>query len=1083
MAEPQPAQNSVHCPECGALLSASRLDGLCPVCLLEETSPTPAGSADPAAAAPSLMFLPGYQLIREIARGGMGIIYEASQFSPSRTVAIKMLLPHLMDDEAMRERFRREAQAMASLDHQGILPVYEVGDHNGLPYFSMKLAAGGTLSDQAWRYRGNWLTIAALIADLSDAIQMAHSHGVLHRDLKPANILFDELGRAYLSDFGIAKQLAADPAGLDLTKSATLLGTPNYLPPEWAAGTARSPTTAGDVYGIGAILYQLLTGDPPHHAHQLTTLLRQIADQPVTAPRQVDPTVPRDLEIICLKALAKDPDHRYPSAHEMAEDLRLWLAGRPIRARPASRVERIWRWSRRNPLPASLAALLATALTVGGAALWKSLQTSRHNLQSSLVAQASALRETGRLGNRTQAIGALDQAIRLRPSQEAQVELTSALAMTDLRESQRFSYGTGNRVHTDAAFTCYTFVDSHRRLTVRRLADEAVLSSVPNDIIDPEGFGPFSPDGRFLCLRPAGQTLFSIWDCHEHVFRQQGIPGSYLLFAPDSRTLAIGHKDGRLTLMDAITGANHATHSTDLTLIRPYSFSPDGTRLVTGQFKESKFLVIDIGSGQTVLRGELPPAAHVRCAVWKPDSSGFFIGTESFKIYEWSIADNSLPRQYTGHQGNIFALAIHPDGEWLLSQSEDGTTRLWNTASAQTVAQLPYYGSEVRFSGDGRRLLCEDREAQSVHLLELAPASVCRQFPIPHPDQDRIGTRGCWFITFSPDGGLLSVGDTDGIMHFDGQTGQSRGRGYTGYCWSLGWTDDGSALYSVSMAGLQRWPVHHKSHPAPPGSPPGAEGASRSEPPQEWTLLPPERWPTDYPNSNRPARTMNHLSISSGARKLALAYDDQISLLNLSEGQTMGSFPTVEFLLDSIALNSGGTLVAASQQKGPGLLVWDTTDRTRLHQLPTQFPEATVRFHPDGIRLFSGDLSALSCWNAQSGSLIWRFPCPARSPITVQLALTPDGTLLAANLTPETISLIDPATGREITRLRHPSPHSISGLAFSPDHSRLAALCLGHLVQLWDLHRLREELSARSIDWPHPPLPQRQLPLVWTLPP
>ena len=187
------------------------------------------------------MFLPGYQLSREIARGGMGIIYEAFQLSPSRTVAIKMLLPHLMDDEAMRERFRREAQAMASLDHQGILPVYEVGDHNGLPYFSMKLAAGGTLSDQAWRYRGNWRTIAALIADLSDAIQMAHSHGVLHRDLKPANILFDELGRAYLSDFGIAKQLAADPAGLDLTKSATLLGTPNYLPPSGLPGRQGAP--------------------------------------------------------------------------------------------------------------------------------------------------------------------------------------------------------------------------------------------------------------------------------------------------------------------------------------------------------------------------------------------------------------------------------------------------------------------------------------------------------------------------------------------------------------------------------------------------------------------------------------------------------------------------------------------------------------------------------------------------------------------------------------------------------------------------------------------------------------------------
>ena len=1070
MADPEPA--SAQCPECGTVLPISRLDGLCPVCLLGETLPPLTGTAKTTGAAPPLMYLPGYRLAREIARGGMGIIYEASQLNPSRTVAIKMLLPHLMEDEGMRERFRREAQAMASLDHQGILPVYEVGDHDGLPYFSMKLASGGTLSEQAWRYRGNWRTIAALIADLSDAIQMAHSHGVLHRDLKPANILFDESGRAYLSDFGIAKQLAADPASLDLTNSATLLGTPNYLPPEWASGSARSPTTAGDIYGMGAILYQLLTGDPPHRADQLTTLLRQIADQVVAAPRSIDPTVPRDLEIICLKALAKDPDLRYPSAHELAEDLRLWLAGWPIRARAASRVERIWRWSRRNPLPASLAALLATALSVGGTALWNALQSSRQNLQSSLVAQASALRETGRLGNRTQAINALEHAIRLRPSVDAQVELTSALAMTDLRESQRFSYGSGNRVYTNAAFTCYTFLDPQRRITVRRLLDQAVLSAIPGDIVDPESYGPLSPDGRFLCLRPAGKSLFSIWDCQDHLFRQQGLSGTYFLFGPDSRTLAISHEDGSLALMDVITGAVHATHVTDLKPLRPYSFSPDGTRLIIGQFKASKFLILDTTTGQIVLRGEHPPAAKVRCAAWRPDGSGFFIGTESFEMYEWSLTDTSLPRPYTGHQGNVFAIAIHPDGEWLLSQAEDGTTRLWNTASAQTAAQLPYYGSDVRFSADGRQLLCEDRDAQLLHLLDLVPASVCRQFSVPHPDKDRIGTRGCWFITFSPDGGLLSVGDINGILHFDGHTGQPRGHAETGYCWSLGWARDGSALYSVSDSGFQRWPATVKTA--------GLTGTN-SKP--DWTLLSPERLKTQHSNPSRAGYDLNHLSVSQTHGTIALAYNDHIGLFSPPGGLPASSPPPVEFLLDSVAINPDATLVAASQKKASGVIVWDTARNTRLQLLPTRFYEATVRFHPDGTRVFTGDLDALSCWNARTGSLIWRFPCPIRSPSTVQCALTPDGTLLAANLSPETISLIDPGTGREITRLRHPSPHSISGLAFSADHSRLAALCLGHLVQLWDLHQLREELSTRAVDWPHPSLPLRQLPLAWNLTP
>ena len=590
-----------HCPECGSPLVESRLDGLCAVCLLGETS-DPDARAGTAADGPGLMHLPGYRLTREIARGGMGIIYEAVQHNPARTVAIKMLLPHLMEEPAMRERFRREAQSMAALDHPGILPVYEVGDHNGLPFFSMKLAPGGTLTEQAWRYRDNWKAIAGLIAELGDAIQMAHTHGVLHRDLKPSNILFDEQQRAYLSDFGIAKQLAADPAGMNLTKTSTLLGTPNYLPPEWAGGTARSATTAGDLYGLGAILYQLLTGDPPHRAAQLTTLLRQIADDPVVPPREVDRTIPRDLEIICLKALAKDPSHRYETANALVEDLRLWLEGRPIKSRATSSVEKLWRWSRRNPLPASLAAGLVAALAFGGTALWLSLQTSRRNLHNSLVAQASALRETGRLGNRTRSVAALEQAIQLQPSSAARAELSSALAMADLRAVQSFPYGSASRVHSDAALTRYTYVDDGGRISVRSLRDHRTLASLPDNIPDPEGYGAFSPDGRFIAIRPVKGHPFSIWDCLDGEFRLQDVPGSFILFSPDSRSIAIGNEGGVLKIMDLEEGTVLRSFDTGLEVVRPYSFSPDGTRLIVGQFKASKFAVLELTSGRTLMK-------------------------------------------------------------------------------------------------------------------------------------------------------------------------------------------------------------------------------------------------------------------------------------------------------------------------------------------------------------------------------------------------------------------------------------------------------------------------------------------------
>ena len=1076
-----------RCPGCGTPLSISRLDGLCPVCLLED--PAPEGPGEAPETGPGLMHLPGYRLTREIARGGMGIIYEALQLSPSRTVALKMLLPHLMEDPAMRERFRREAQSMAGLDHPGILPVYEVGDHNGLPYFSMKLASGGTLSAQAWRYRGEWRLMAGLMAYLADAIQMAHTHGVLHRDLKPGNILFDEHGLAYISDFGIAKQLVADADGHDLTRTATLLGTPNYLPPEWAAGTARNPTIAGDLYGMGAILYQLLTGNPPHQAGQLTTLLRQIADDPVVTPRSINPSIPRDLEIICLKVLAKDPVHRYSAAHELAVDLRLWLAGRPIRARTASSAEKLWRWSRRNPLPAALAALLAGALTFGGAALWNALQTSRLNLHDSLLAQARALRESGLLGIRTQAIQALDHAIRLQPSPASQAELSSALAMTELRPIPPFSYGSGERSNADAAFTRYTSLDAMGHLTVRQLQDRSIISRVPLDIVDPDGYGPFSPDGRFLCVRPVRKQPFAVWDCQENRFRHQAVAGTSVLFAPDSRTLAIGDAAGQLKLMDVITGAILATYDTALKPVRPYSFSPDGTHLVAGQFASPRFEVLETATGRSVQRGEHPPAARLRCAAWRPDGSGFFIGTESSKIYEWSLTGNSLPRPYIGHQNNVTALAVHPGGEWLLSQSKDGTTRIWSTLSAQMVAQLPCHGSEVRFSPDGRQLLFEDRNAQLLHLVDLIPSPVCRQFLIPHPDSDNIGTRGCWSICFSPDGALLSIGDTDGLFHFDGHTGQLLNHQRLGFCWSLAWSPDGSALFSASKSGLQCWPTARFPGPAPETPSPTAVSLSaptishRAPAGSAWRLLSPETWEKERPDPALPSASINHLAVSADNRTVALAYDHSLGLFDAASGKRTQRLPSIDSKLDALALSPDGSLAAASHQHADGVMVWDTASHHCLQRLPTRFAEATLCFHPDGRSLITGDLEALTCWDARSGAMRWQIPCPSRSSVSVRVALTPDGTLLAANLTPETVYLFDPANGHEITRLSHPSPHRIAGLAFSADHSRLAVLCLGHLVQLWDLQCLRQELSARSLDWAHPPLPPRQSPPDWQWPP
>ena len=278
-----------------------------------------------------------YELTEEIARGGMGIIYLARQTAPERNVALKMILHSWLDSPGARERFRAEAEAAASLEHPGILPIYEVGERGGLPYFSMKLAENGSLAARLpWRPERTVGAAVELVAALARAVQFAHQRGILHRDLKPGNILFDSADRAHVSDFGLARRLGGD--GVDLTQSANFAGTPTYMAPEQAAGGARL-TTAADVYALGAILYELLGGRPPFVGNSALELLRQTADDPPRPLRALDPRLPRDLEAICLRCLQKSPGQRYPSAAALAEDPRP-LAGGAADPRPAGRTRR-----------------------------------------------------------------------------------------------------------------------------------------------------------------------------------------------------------------------------------------------------------------------------------------------------------------------------------------------------------------------------------------------------------------------------------------------------------------------------------------------------------------------------------------------------------------------------------------------------------------------------------------------------------------------------------------------------------------------------------------------------------------------
>jgi eukaryotic-like serine/threonine-protein kinase len=330
-----------------------------------------------------ISYIGDYELLEEIAHGGMGVVFKARQVSLNRLVAIKMILSAQFAAPAEVRRFRLEAEAAANLDHPNIVPIFEVGEHEGRQYFSMGLVEGQSLAARVATGPLDPREAAGLVRDIALAIQYAHEQGVIHRDLKPANILIDRAGTPRVTDFGLAKQTRSESG---LTASGDVMGTPSYMPPEQAAGKTSEIGPAADIYALGSLLYCVITGRPPFQAATVTDTLLQVLDQEPVPPRRLNPGLDRDLETICLKCLEKEPRKRFDSARVMADELGRFLAGEPIQARPIGAPARAWRWCKRKPALASLAAGIVLALLVGTVvSSWQAIRASRQELRTRAV--------------------------------------------------------------------------------------------------------------------------------------------------------------------------------------------------------------------------------------------------------------------------------------------------------------------------------------------------------------------------------------------------------------------------------------------------------------------------------------------------------------------------------------------------------------------------------------------------------------------------------------------------------------------------------------------------------------------------
>src|SRR6266542_3357187 len=375
------------CRKCGAAIPSNSPEQSCGACLLatglradeavvggDLSDVASAKADDPSSQSPTLMDFGDYELLEQIGRGGQGVVFRARQKSLNRIVALKVIGLGQWATKAHLKRFRQEAEAAARLEHPGIVPIHEVGERDGSCYFSMKFIEGGQLDDVGKRTPMSIRQAAELIAKLAHTVHYAHEHGILHRDIKPGNVLLDRNGEPHLTDFGLARLLETKST---VTHTMDVLGTPSYMAPEQASGHNEQLTSATDVYGLGAVFYQLLTGHPPFVGGTTYETVRLVLETEPRQPRLWNPKIDRELSTICLKCLEKDQKRRYSSALALAEDLEHWLKHEPIRAKRSGFFTHSRKWVRRNPAIAVMATLLLILSGAVSTVVWKSTMIRR----------------------------------------------------------------------------------------------------------------------------------------------------------------------------------------------------------------------------------------------------------------------------------------------------------------------------------------------------------------------------------------------------------------------------------------------------------------------------------------------------------------------------------------------------------------------------------------------------------------------------------------------------------------------------------------------------------------------------------
>ena len=1024
------AADANRCPSCGAERPANAPEGLCPACLMNaglvherdinddateafHDAPTlsrgtgPGGSMtpliDPPVESPrtgleTVRYFGDYELIEEVGRGGMGVVYQARQASLKRTVAVKMILEGRFAGEDDVRRFRLEAEAAANLDHPGIVPIFEIGEHEGRHYFSMGYVEGQNLANLVAAGPLPALEAAKLVRQLAEAVQYAHERGVIHRDLKPANVLLDVQGRPRVTDFGLAKMLKTDNS---LTTPGQVMGTPSYMPPEQASGQAKGVGPEADVYALGAILYCLLTGRPPFQASNAVDTLLQVLEREPVLPRQLNGEVPRDIETIAMKCLQKDPKRRYSSAREFAEDLGRYTRGEPIQARPLGARERVAKWARRRPALATAVAVIMLVSTLGAAGvLWQWQQTrralarARENLYVHLVNAAD--REW-----RANSVGSAEELLDECPAEYRGWEW-HFLKRRDLSGwvtlTGRVSYG---------------------------------------------GYVGFVADGRLIsaCGREGDARLWNSLDGRATFgLAGDGQPTASVVFSPDGLKLAVC-RDSRLEIRDVATGrkVQDVKVSADVDL---RGFSRDG-KTICGVNLPNQVVVMEATTGRTVRSWDLRDLkASLAIEPFATDGRILaLLPSEEKTILLFDLERDYPPATLKGHPGWITSLTLSPDGRQLVSADTERTLIHWdmiNRRAFKTV-HMPDSVSEIALSPNGKTLAA----AAGDRVMTLRDAATGRPLRTFRGHEDSITS-----LAFDPDGSRVASLDQAGVVNnwdvtHDAAARDVKTAGSDANVSSFRFSPDGQQVALVSGIAVRRDVCEIVVR---------ILDVATSREVRSFRGYAEERY-SDVAFS--PDGKLMALSMGPTLN------DRHVQIWDAMSGRELLALRDAGDMVTAVAFRPNGTRLATADQGGT-LTIYDIPSGKRRFSIAAHEGYISdISYSPDGRLIASagGGRGDVAVWDSETAGKVGTLD--GHSKWVNALAFSPDGRLLATASQDRTVKVWDAAHGMSLLTLKG-HKDNVSDVAFSPDGRRIASACSDGSVLLWDVTTGRALLSLNE---------------------